>query len=97
MSEEIPRKPDYISQEDWDSVDVPEWTDEEIANARPAIEVLPEIVEEYRRRTRGQQKDPTKEQVSIRLSPEVLEFFRATGSGWQSRIDDVLKEHVGKH
>ena len=96
MSEE-PKKPDYISQEDWDSVDVPEWTDEEIANARPAIEVLPEIVEEYRRRTRGQQKEPTKEQVSIRLSPEVLEFFRATGSGWQSRIDDVLKEHVGKH
>ncbi|UYM17573.1 BrnA antitoxin family protein [Endozoicomonas euniceicola] len=64
MSEE-PKKPDDISQEDWDSVDVPEWTDEEIANARPAIEVLPEIVEEYRRRTRGQQKEPTKEQVSI--------------------------------
>ena len=63
----------------------------------PTIKVLPEIVEEYRRRTRGQQKEPTKEQVSIRLSPEVLEFFRATGSGWQSRIDDVLKEHVGKH
>ncbi|UYM13959.1 BrnA antitoxin family protein [Endozoicomonas euniceicola] len=96
MSEE-PKKPDYISQEDWDSVDVPEWTEEDWANARPAIEVLPEIVEEYRRRTRGQQKEPTKEQVSIRLSPEVLEFFRATGSGWQSRIDDVLKEHLGKH
>lgn len=95
MSEEIPKKPDYISQEDWDSVDVPEWTDEEIANARPAIEVLPEIVEEYRR-TRGQQKDPTKEQVSIRLSPEVLDYFRGQGKGWQTQIDDILKAHIAR-
>ena len=59
MSKE-PEKPDYISQEDWNSVDVPEWTEEDWANARPASEVLPEIVEEYRR-TRGQQQEPTKE------------------------------------
>ena len=34
--------------------------------------------------------------VSIRYSPEVLEYFRATGDGWQSRMDSVLKEYVVK-
>ncbi len=43
---------------------------------------------------RGQQKTPTKEAVSIRLSPEVLEYFRSTGKGWQTRIDDILREYV---
>jgi uncharacterized protein (DUF4415 family) len=37
-----------------------------------------------------------KQLVSIRYSQEVLEFFRATGAGWQSRMDGVLKEHVEK-
>ena len=32
--------------------------------------------------------------VSIRYSPEVLDYFRHTGEGWQSRIDGVLKEYV---
>jgi uncharacterized protein (DUF4415 family) len=38
------------------------------------------------------QKAPTKEQISIRLSPEVLEGFRAFGNGWQTKIDAALKE-----
>ena len=36
----------------------------------------------------------TKRPVSIRLSPEVDDYFRATGKGWQTRIDDVLKDFV---
>lgn len=32
-----------------------------------------------------------KQVVSIRLEPEVLAKFKATGAGWQSRINDVLK------
>lgn len=34
--------------------------------------------------------------VSIRYSPEVLDYFRATGEGWQSRMDGVLKEYVAR-
>lgn len=67
----------------------PEWTDEDWARARPAIEVCPEIVEAYRR-SRGPNKNPTKEAVSLRLSQEVLEFFRATGRGWQTRLNAEL-------
>lgn len=32
--------------------------------------------------------------VSVRYSPEVLEYFKSTGPGWQSRMDGVLKEYV---
>lgn len=48
-------------------------------------------------RTRGPQKAPTKEQISIRLSPEVLEGFRALGAGWQGRIDAALQEWLKDH
>ncbi len=37
-----------------------------------------------------------KQLVSVRYSPEVIEFFRATGAGWQSRMDEVLRAHVLK-
>ena len=42
---------------------------------------------------RGKQKSADPEQlVSLRLSPAVLEYFKATGPGWQTRIDEVLKK-----
>lgn len=37
-----------------------------------------------------------KQLVSVRYSPEVLEFFRSTGDGWQARMDGVLKAYVGR-
>ena len=49
------------------------------------------------RRKRGPNKSPTKEQVAVRYSPEVLAYFRATGTGWQTRMDEVLREYVAKH
>ncbi len=49
------------------------------------------------RRARGPNILPTKEQVAVRYSPEVLAYFRATGAGWQTRMDDVLREYVKKH
>lgn len=48
------------------------------------------------RRGRGPQKSPTKEMISIRLSPEVLDYFRNTGEGWQRRIDETLKRVVAR-
>lgn len=48
------------------------------------------------RRTRGPNLRPTKEQVAVRYSPEVLEYFRATGAGWQTRMDEVLREYVAR-
>jgi uncharacterized protein (DUF4415 family) len=39
----------------------------------------------------------TKERITIRLSPDVLTAFKATGKGWQTRIDAVLKEWLNEH
>jgi uncharacterized protein (DUF4415 family) len=47
-----------------------------------------------RRGKRGPQKAPTKKLVSLRLSPEVIEHFKATGPGWQTRIDGALIEAI---
>jgi len=45
---------------------------------------------------RGRPKaDKTKVSTTIRLSPEVLEHFKAGGPGWQSRIDETLRKAVG--
>ena len=46
---------------------------------------------------RGPQVAPTKTLVSVRYSPEVIEFFKAGGVGWQTRMDDALKQWVAKH
>ena len=37
------KKPDHISQEDWDAVDVPEWTEEMFRRAKPAREIFPDF------------------------------------------------------
>ncbi len=59
---------------------------------------LPDLREKLAiRRTRGPNKRPTKVQVAMRLSPEVLTYFRATGAGWQTRMDDALLEYVAQH
>ncbi len=44
------------------------------------------------RRTRGPNRRPAKEQVAIRLDPEVLSALRASGPGWQTRANAALKE-----
>lgn len=78
----------------------PEWTDEHFARARPAAEVLveqfgAEAVAHLLKPKRGRPlKAARKRAISIRLSPEVLEHFRATGRGWQTRVDEALKSHV---
>lgn len=46
---------------------------------------------------RGPQKKPTKERITIRLSPEVVQSFRATGDGWQTRVDAALRDWLKSH
>ncbi len=50
------------------------------------------------RALRGRPKSVNAKQlVSVRYSPEVLEHFKSTGEGWQSRMDGVLREYVTRH
>jgi uncharacterized protein (DUF4415 family) len=86
-----PFKPGHgYTKKNWDEVQSPELTAEEIAKARPFAEVFPELAASIRR-GRGPNKAPTKKLVSLRLSGEVLETYKAKGPGWQSRIDADLR------
>lgn len=82
--------------------DNPELTDEWFARARPAADVLREqfgakAVAHLLKPKRGRPpKAVRKRAINIRLSPEVLEHFRTTGPGWQTRVDEVLKLHVAR-
>jgi uncharacterized protein (DUF4415 family) len=70
--------------------DNPEFTKEDFAKAKPFAEVFPGLAASIRR-GRGPNKAPTKQLVSIRLSGQVLEAYKAKGPGWQSRIDQDLR------
>lgn len=84
-----------FTQADLDAVsDNPELTAEDIAKAVPFAQALPELAVKMRKR--GRQKAPTKISTTIRLSPDVLEHFKAGGPGWQSRIDDALRNAIGR-
>lgn len=64
--------------------DTYELSDEEFKTLRPV--------------TRGRPRaDKTKRSVTIRLDDEVVEAFQQSGSGWQTRINNVLKDYVHKH
>jgi BrnA antitoxin of type II toxin-antitoxin system len=43
---------------------------------------------------RGAQKTPTKLMISLRVDRDVLEAYRATGKGWQGRMNETLAAHV---
>jgi uncharacterized protein (DUF4415 family) len=73
--------------------DNPELTKADFAKARPFGEVFPDLAASIRR-GRGPSKSPTKKLVSLRISPEVIEYFKSTGDGWQSRIDETLRDVV---
>lgn len=85
------KKPDHISQEDWDAVDVPEWTEEMFRRAKPAREVFPDIDSFPKPKGRGPQKTPTKQQATIRFDRDVLDHFRSSGRGWQTRMNAALR------
>jgi uncharacterized protein (DUF4415 family) len=76
--------------------EVRELTAEDMAKFKPAAEVLPASLLK-KLGVRGPQKAPTKERITIRLSREVVERFRESGEGWQTRIDAVLLEWLKNH
>jgi uncharacterized protein (DUF4415 family) len=87
------KKTGYSSKDLREVSDTPELTKADFKGARPFGDVFPELAASIRR-GRGPSKSPTKRLVSLRISPEVIDYFKSTGSGWQSRIDETLREAV---
>jgi len=81
------------SQPDDDS---PEWLTEDFQQARHAADVLPEILGTDQAQillTRGRPKSCNpKVAVTIRYDAEIIATFRATGPGWQTRMNSALRE-----
>ena len=72
--------------------DNPQWTEEDFRNARPFAEVFPELAESIRRSRGRPAVERPKRHISLRLDPDVIEAFKATGKGWQGRINEALRK-----
>ena len=90
----MPQRPNPESIDD----EAPEATAEWFGKARPAKEVLPALFGEAAakkllmpKRGRPPMAEP-KEHVNIQLDADIVEFFRGTGAGWQTRLNNALRE-----
>lgn len=76
--------------------DAPEATDEQLAQAKPFAETFPNLAAGIKR-SRGRPKlESPRAHVSLRIDADILERLRATGPGWQSRINEILRDYVNR-
>ena len=85
----MPRKPPVIFDDD-----NPEWTEADFAAAKTG-DAIPDHIRAAFPKTRGRPKGSNKQLVSLRIDIDILERFRASGAGWQSRINEALRKSVG--
>ncbi len=77
--------------------EVRELKKKDLKNFKPAGEILPqELAAILPKRGRPVSETP-KKSVNIRLSPDILTSFKATGKGWQTRIDNALRDWLKEH
>jgi uncharacterized protein (DUF4415 family) len=82
------RKPDPYLVDD----DTAPLTDEEARHLRPAVEVFEEMG--LPRPVGRPPAENPKERISLRVDADVLETFRSTGRGWQTRMNAVLRREA---
>jgi uncharacterized protein (DUF4415 family) len=71
--------------------------DDELARMRPIQQARPEFLAKWLRRKRGRPPaEAPKKQVTLRLDQDVIDHFRSTGRGWQTRINAILRKAVAK-
>ena len=91
------KKPDRISQKDWDDVDSPALTEADFKRMKPATEVMPPATYKAlvrRRGQRGKQKAATKVLTPLRIDADVLASYKAQGKGWQTRMNEALRRGI---
>lgn len=91
----MPKNEKPISAPWVDPDDAPEWSAEafEHAEIRRGEQLVRPATGTLTKRGRPRLEQP-KQQVTLRLDQDVIDRFRATGPGWQSRINEVLKKAV---
>ena len=89
--------PDKIDEEN------PEWTAEDFKKARPASEVLPEIFSKdvadkmLNKKPGRPLGSGVKESQTVRFDRDILAAFKSTGKGWQTRMNEALREWLREH
>lgn len=74
--------------------DAPEITEEQFAQMRPALEVVPDLVEKSLRK-RCQEQPERRDYVTIPIDNDLLRhFLDAAGPGWHQRLNDTLRQAV---
>ena len=73
--------------------DNPEWTKEDFARAKPLAE-FPELQAALEKKG-GRPAGSNKEQIALRVDKDVVQHFRASGAGWQSRMNEALRKAAG--
>lgn len=77
--------------------EVTELTKSDLEQFKPASEVLPaNLLSNLKkmRGSRGKQKSPTKVITTIRFDADLLEELKASGRGWQTRVNDILRKQL---
>ena len=76
-----------------DDDEIPELTAEDFARMVPFSELPLEEQESLRAmKTATIRPDPVRKPVSITLAPDLAERLASTGEGWESKVDEVLRE-----
>jgi uncharacterized protein (DUF4415 family) len=76
------KRVDALRDEDIDFTDNPQWTAEDFAKAVVRV---------------GFKPVPPKEQVTLRIDADVLQWFRAKGAGYQTQINALLRAYMNEH
>ncbi|MCB5412451.1 BrnA antitoxin family protein [Pseudogemmobacter faecipullorum] len=80
------------TEADWAAVDSPELTEADMATARPFSEAFPALADAARKSLGRPKSANPKVAVSLRLDPDVVAAFKASGQGWQSRMNEALRK-----
>lgn len=86
------KKPDPFMIDD----ENPEWTEAAFAEAKPFKDLHPELHEAWKNRGGRPPVDSPKVHIGFRLAADVVEGVRATGKGYNARVEKVLREALAK-
>jgi uncharacterized protein (DUF4415 family) len=76
--------------DDWDS------TEAEVAQAKPFAEAFPDLADSIRKRRGRPPSDNPKLALKLRIDRDIVEKFKATGDGWQTRMNDALRRAASR-
>jgi uncharacterized protein (DUF4415 family) len=85
-------KPPHISQKDWDEAEIPEWTEADFARAEPFPRAHPEVYAAWKRGPGRPKLETPKAHTGFRLAADVVDGIKATGKGYNARVESVLRE-----